>query len=164
MSIDPRTFRSALGCFATGIAVVTVCPEGEEPFGITVNSLASVSLEPPLVLFCLARSSRKYQAVVACREFAVTILAENQRDHSARFATSDAQHPWRDIAADITEAGTPVLAGGLAHLVCSREAVHDGGDHAIVVGRVRELDWRSEGLPLLYFRGRYARLEEGTQG
>ncbi|MEI6557477.1 MAG: flavin reductase family protein [Rhodospirillaceae bacterium] len=165
MSIDPRSFRNALGCFATGIAVVTVRPEGGDgPFGITVNSVASVSLEPPLVLFCLARASRHYQEVTACREFVLNILAEDQRDASSRFASPATQGQWREVAADLTAAGTPVLAGALAHLVCLRETVHDGGDHGIVVGRVVELDWRPEGRPLLYVRGRYGRLEEDVQG
>ena len=164
MSIDPRSFRNALGCFATGIAVVTVRPDGEgEPFGITVNSVASVSLEPPLVLFCLARASRRYREVAACREFVINILAEEQREHSGRFASPATQEQWRTVAADLTAAGTPVLAGSLAHLVCALEAVHDGGDHGIVVGRVVELDWRPEGRPLLYIRGRYGRLEEDVQ-
>ena len=164
MSIDPRSFRNALGCFATGIAVVTVRPEGEGgPFGLTVNSVASVSLEPPLVLFCLARASRHYQRIVTCREFAINILAEDQREHSARFANPATQEQWQEVAAELTAAGTPVLAGALATLVCSLEAVHDGGDHGIVVGRVKELDWRSEGRPLLYIRGRYGRLEEDVQ-
>jgi len=164
MSIDPRSFRNALGCFATGVAVVTVRPEGAgEPFGITVNSVASVSLEPPLVLFCLARASRHYQRVVTCREFVINVLAEDQREHSAHFASSATQEQWRAVAADVTAAGTPVLAGALATLVCLPEAVHDGGDHGIVLGRVTELDWRPEGRPLLYIRGRYGRLEEDVQ-
>ena len=164
MAIDQRSFRNALGCFATGIAVVTVFDQGEDgPFGITVNSVASVSLEPPLVLFCLARASRHYARVVGCREFVVNILAEDQRRYSAHFATPATQHQWREVAADLTAAGTPVLAGSLAHLVCRLEAVHDGGDHGIVVGRVIELDWRPEGRPLLYCRGRYGRLEEDVQ-
>ena len=165
MSIDPRSFRNALGCFATGIAVVTVCPEtGEAAFGITVNSVASVSLEPPLVLFCLAHGARHYRRVAACREFVINILAEEQRAHSGHFATSATQESWAGIAADLTAAGTPVLAGALATLVCSLEAVHPGGDHGIVVGRVKELTWRPEGRPLVYIRGRYGRLEEDVQG
>ena len=165
MSIDPGSFRNALGCFATGIAVATLRPEGgDAPFGITVNSVASVSLEPPLVLFCLARASRHYQAVAACREFVLNILAEDQRQLSAHFASSTSQSQWQGVPADVTAAGTPVLAGTLTHLVCSLEAVHDGGDHGIVVGRVTALDWRPEGRPLLYIRGRYGRLEEDVQG
>ena len=163
MTIDPRSFRNALGCFATGIAVVTVRPEGGEAVGITVNSVASVSLAPPLVLFCLSTVSNHYRTVTGCREFVLTILAEDQRAYSARFATPATQSAWDQVPADVTAAGTPVPAGGLAHLVCSLEAVHDGGDHSIIVGRVRELDWRPEGRPLLYFRGRYGRLEEDVQ-
>ena len=164
MSIDPRSFRNALGCFATGVAVVTVRPDGEGgPFGITVNSVASVSLEPPLVLFCLARASRHYREITACREFVINVLAEDQRGHSARFANPATQQQWQAVAADVTAAGTPVLAGALATLVCTLEAVYDGGDHGIVLGRVSELDWRPEGRPLLYIRGRYGRLEEDVQ-
>ncbi len=171
MSIDPRRFRNAIGCFATGIAVVTFCPEGQEkgaegsgPFGITVNSVTSVSLEPPLVLFCLARASRYYADVMACREFVINILAEGQQDLSARFASSATQGQWREVAAGVTAAGAPVLAGALAAITCSREVIHDGGDHGIVIGRVTALDWRPEGAPLLYYRGRYVRLDGDMQG
>ncbi len=162
MSVPPQSFRTAMGCFATGIAVVTVCPSGDVPVGITVNSVTSVSLEPPLVLFCIARSSRRYREVVGCREFVLNFLAENQRDISDRFAGPAVEQPWQDLAGHSTLAGTPILSGTLAHLVCSLEALQEGGDHVIVIGRVGGLDWRPVGRPLLYFRGRYAGLEAAT--
>jgi flavin reductase (DIM6/NTAB) family NADH-FMN oxidoreductase RutF len=160
MSFDVKTFRRALGCFATGITVVTAAAgDGGEPFGVTINSFTSVSLEPPLVLFCLGRASRLYQGFTATRTFAVNVLADDQAPLSMHFATPDSQRRWTGVAAHYHDDGTPVLAGGLAHLYCTTEAIHDGGDHVIVVGRVRSLDWR-EGHPLLYVRGRYGRLGE----
>ena len=159
MSFDVKTFRRAMGCFATGITVVTAASaDGGEPFGVTINSFASVSLEPPLVLFCLARSSRLSPDMIATRSFAVNVLAEDQAPLSMHFARSDSQRRWTGVAAGRHDDGTPLLAGCLAHLHCTTEAIHDGGDHVIVVGRVQSLDWQHDGHPLLYVRGRYGRL------
>ncbi len=160
MSFDVKTFRRALGCFATGITVITVAAgdDGSEPLGVTINSFASVSLEPPLVLFCLGRASRVYRGFTTGRAFAVNVLAEDQGPLSMHFASSDQQRRWIGVAISRHEDGIPLLAGCLAHLHCATEAIHHGGDHAIVVGRVLSLDWRADGHPLLYVRGRYGRV------
>ena len=161
MSFDVKSFRRALGCFATGITVVTTAGKAGEPgFGITVNSLTSVSLEPPLVLFCLQRSSRYFEALTETAEFGVTILAETQAPLSMHFATSATQSEWTGLEVVHTDLGTPLPAAYLGQLVCRRHAVHDGGDHAIVVGEVTSFVAHPEAPPLLYFRGRYGRLGE----
>lgn len=158
MIIDPRAFRDALGCFATGITVVTtLCPDGHH-VGVTVNSFSSVSLDPPLVLFSLGRASHAFDFFVNGPAFAVNILADDQEFLSGRFSRRDLQDRWEGVGVERWDTGVPILTGCLANIECDREAVHDGGDHAIIVGRVRRLVSRVEGKPLLYFRGRYAAL------
>lgn len=157
-SFDARAFRSALGCFATGIAVVTtVAPDGA-PVGVTVNSFSSVSLDPPLVQFCLARSAGTLAAFSTAKSFVVNVLSADQEDLSARFSRRDLDDRWAGVALVPTDSGVPALAGCLATLDCDREHLLDGGDHVIVLGRVRALSSREDGAPLLYFRGGYARL------
>lgn len=152
-----RRFRDVLGCFASGITVVTSI-SGGEPVGMTCQSFSSVSLDPPLVLFVPARSSRAWPLIQRAGRFCVNILAADQADVSTRMATKDidkfAGLPWRP--SPVT--GSPVLDGALAHLDCTIHAVHEGGDHYIVVGRVEHLE-QADGAavtePLLYFQGRY---------
>jgi flavin reductase (DIM6/NTAB) family NADH-FMN oxidoreductase RutF len=152
-----RAFRDALGCFATGVAVATTCaPEGS-PIGLTINSFASVSLDPPLVLFSLDRRSTHLAAFENGVGFAINILSEAQRAVSERFAGPEserwANQPWTPDPVN----GLPVLPGSAAHLSCTAHAYHDGGDHIIVVGHVRWLDFHADRPPLLYLRGAYAR-------
>jgi len=155
MTIDSRAFRNALGCFATGITVVTtLCPDGHR-VGVTVNSFSSVSLDPPLVLFSLGRASQAYDFFVQGKAFAVNILAEDQKTLSDRFSRRDLQERWEGVGVELWDTGVPILSGCLANIECDLHAVHDGGDHAIIVGRVRRLASRSDGKPLLYFRGSY---------
>ena len=150
--LDPRAFRTALGCFATGITVVTVRDDLGEPVGITANSFASVSLDPPLVLWSPARASRRFAAFVAAESFAVHVLALDQQavcDAFVRAQGGFAAVPWAD-----GPEGLPLLDGCVARFLCRREAVIDGGDHAILLGRV----WaaaRSDGAPLVFQGGRY---------
>ena len=158
MTIDPRAFRNALGCFATGITVVTtLCPDGHH-VGVTVNSFSSVSLEPPLVLFSLGRASQAYDFFVQGAAFAVNILAAGQEDLSNRFSRRDLQERWEGVGVERWGTGVPILTGCLANIECDKETVYDGGDHAIVVGRVRRLRSTEDGKPLLYFRGVYGQL------
>ena len=158
MTFDSRAFRNALGCFATGITVITtIAPDGE-PIGVTVNSFSSVSLEPPLVQFCLGRAAMSFEAFTKAPSFAVNILAEGQAELSARFSKRDQQERWDGVGVERWDTGVPILAGCLANLECDREHVFEGGDHVIIVGRVRRLSGSEQGKPLLYFRGGYATL------
>ncbi len=158
MTFDSRAYRNALGCFATGITVVTtIAPDGS-PIGVTVNSFSSVSLEPPLVQFCLGRAAMSFDAFTTAPSFAVNILAEDQSDLSVRFSKRDLQERWEGVGVERWETGVPLLAGCLANLECDREHVFEAGDHVIIVGRVRRLAAAAAGQPLLYFRGGYARL------
>lgn len=155
MSVDTRTFRKALGCFASGVTVATTLhPGSAKPAGVTVSAFSSLSLDPPLVLFCLDNRTASLSAFLEHSHFAINVLAENQRDMSIRFA-SRSEDKWQSIVWEAGEGGVPVLPGCLAVLECTREAVHDGGDHRIIVGRVRKIGYQEGGAPLLYFRGAY---------
>jgi flavin reductase (DIM6/NTAB) family NADH-FMN oxidoreductase RutF len=153
MSFSSRAFRDALGCFATGVTVVT-CQTPAGPVGITVNSFTSVSLEPPLVSWCLDREATVFDAFSACSHFAVNVLEETQRHLSVRFA-APAENGFDGLAWDEWETGAPILHGVLASFDCRVEARHEAGDHVLLIGRVLRLSSRATGSPLIYLRGRY---------
>lgn len=158
MSVDFRDFRKALGSFATGVTVVTTMAEDGKPAGVTVNAFTSVSLDPPLVAFCLGRNSAQFDAFNASEHFVVNILAASQEGVSNHFASRQFQRDWSEIAQAATSVGVPALAGAAAVIECRRESVLDGGDHVMVLGRVVALSSHDDVPPLLYFRGRYAAL------
>jgi flavin reductase (DIM6/NTAB) family NADH-FMN oxidoreductase RutF len=153
---DPRTLRDALGCFATGVTVVTCLCDGI-PAGLTVNSFTSVSLDPPLLLVCLAKQAASATALTEASHFAVNVLQTGQQPASIRFSTRDEDRfgatPW-----SCGEAGAPILEESLGVFECERFAVYDGGDHHILVGQVVKASFDASLDPLLYFRGRYRRL------
>jgi len=152
MSFDTRGFRDALGSFPTGIVVVTAgAPERYR--GITVNSFASLSLDPPLVLWCIARTSRRYETFTMANEFTVSVLGAGQRAVAERIAVAG-EGDLGDIALETIAGGPPAIAGCLAVFACTREAIHDGGDHVIIVGRVAHFHYQ-DGEPLEFFRGAY---------
>ncbi len=155
---DSRAFRDALGCFATGVCVAATRDRTGAPVGVTVNSFTSVSLDPPLVLFCLDRAAESLQAFLDSESFTVTMLAEDQREVSSNFALRPTAERWDGVSTAALVSGSPVIRGGLAALDCARHAVHDGGDHVILVGRVLSIQSRADGRPLLYFRGAYGAL------
>ncbi|MEO5337659.1 MAG: flavin reductase family protein [Magnetospirillum sp. WYHS-4] len=158
MSIDAKAFRQALGQFATGIAVVTGRDREGRPIGVTVNAFSSVSLDPPLVLFCLGRESASHPALVEGERFAVNVLARDQQGLSDRFA-GKAADKFLGLDVDGGLGEVPLLRGCLARIECRREATHPGGDHDILVGRVERLAVNEgAGEPLLYFRGDYRHL------
>jgi flavin reductase (DIM6/NTAB) family NADH-FMN oxidoreductase RutF len=154
---DARTLRDALGCFATGVTVVTCLGADGQPAGLTVNSFTSVSLDPPLLLVCLAKNAASAAALVAASHFAVNVLQTGQQPASIRFSTRDEDRfgatPWT-----CGEAGAPILADSLGVFECERHAVHDGGDHHILIGQVVKASFDGSVDPLLYFRGKYRRL------
>ena len=154
---DPRTLRDALGCFATGVTVVTCLDREGHPVGLTANSFTSVSLDPPLLLVCVKRTAASAAALTQASHFAVNVLQTGQQPASIRFATKDQDRfgatPWSP-----GEFGPPVLRDSLGVFECSAHAVHEGGDHHIVVGEVLRASFDPTLDPLLYFRGRYRRL------
>lgn len=154
---DPRTLRDALGCFATGVTVVTCLNSEGNPAGLTVNSFTSVSLDPPLLLVCLSKQAASSEALIEAANFAVNVLQTGQQPASIRFSTRAEDRfgttPWA-----CGEANAPILEESLGVFECERYAVHDGGDHHILVGMVVKASFDANVDPLLYFRGRYRRL------
>jgi len=157
MSVGADQFRDVMGRFASGVTVVTTA-DSNGYAGFTASSFSSVSLDPPLVLVCLGRDAACYPSFVGGTGFAVNILAENQADLSVRFS-SDVGDRFVGVKYDTWVTGAPILDGVLAAIDCRLHAVHDGGDHAILVGRVERLGpVAAETGPLLYYRGAYQTL------
>jgi flavin reductase (DIM6/NTAB) family NADH-FMN oxidoreductase RutF len=152
--------RTAMGHFATGVSIVTAADASGRPFGTTANAIASVSLDPPLVLACLRRESETLAALRHTRRFAINLLGAEQRDLSDRFAKKARPDTWDGIAHRLPD-GVPVLDEALATVECVTHELAEGGDHLVVIGRVVAVshpDAHEE--PLLFYRGRYARLAE----
>jgi len=156
--ISAADFRTAMGHFVTGVTVVTSLARGRTPVGTTANAVTSLSLDPPLVLVCFDLTSLTLQAIREHGAFAVNVLAEPQRDLSANFARRGFGAAWDGVPHRPGRTGSPHLHGVLAVLDCTVESRLPGGDHEIIVGRVREVEVASAGAPLVYWRGRYASL------
>ncbi|MDT0388404.1 MULTISPECIES: flavin reductase family protein [Streptomyces] len=161
--LDPGEFRRVLGTFATGVTVVTAPPEGPDgsPAGFACQSFTSLSLDPPLVAFMVARTSSTWPRIARAGVFCVNVLAAHQADLCRAFAVSgsDKFAGVRWDAAPVS--GSPRLPGGVAWIDCTIHAVHPGGDHLIVVGRVTALGTSEEHTardPLLFHRGRFTHL------
>jgi len=153
---DSKAFRDALGRFPTGIAIVTTHTGEGKRIGMTINTLVSVSLDPPLVLFCLGRDSMNYETYATAESFAFNILKEGDEATSNRFIVKG-EDRFAGLAAEIGVSGAPILPGALAVIDCRRERVIEAGDHLIVMGRV--VDTRADdGRPLIYFKGGYGAL------
>lgn len=156
-AIDQATFRQVLGHFPTGVTVIAGMDDAE-PVGLAVGSFFSLSLEPPLVGFCVGRTSGSWARMAPSKRFAVNILGADQEDVCRAFAMSG-DDKFAGIGWRASEGGSPIIDGVLAWIDCEIDAVHEGGDHEIVVGRVLGMDIGHEGDPLVFFRGGYANLE-----
>ena len=163
MSNHQREYRNALGAFATGVTVVTTIAEDDRPVGVTVNSFASVSLEPPLVLWSLAREAESFSDFQDAEHFVIQVLTRDQEALSNRFATTG-HDKFEGIAWSRTERGLPLLAESGPRFHCQTEAVYPGGDHLIFVGRVMRFDARALAEPLIYFGGDYRALQPEKDG
>ena len=155
-AIDQAHYRQVLGHFPTGVTVVAGI-DGDEPVGLAVGSFFSLSIEPALVGFCVGKSSTSWARMESAGAFCVNILGADQEDVCRVFATSG-EDKFASIGWRRTETGSPLIDGVLAWIDCEVDAVHDGGDHHIVVGRVQGLEVGHEGDPLVFFRGGYANL------
>lgn len=161
-ALDPRSLRSALGRFATGVAVVTtVAPGDGTPIGLTVNSFSSVSLDPPLVLWSLMRRSSSLPVFLDVARFAVNILATDQQDVANRFASRLVDR-FAGLDWEAGLGGVPLLPGCLARFECATHRTVEAGDHVMVLGRVERFE-HAEGLPLLFFSSRYAALRSDAE-
>ncbi len=146
-------FRGALGRFATGVTVVT-CQSERGPLGMTANSFASVSLDPPLVLWSPAKSSSRHLSFINAGHFCIHVLGQEQRDLCMRFVKDGLD--FKDLSTTETPNGAPLIKGCLAHFECSLSATHDAGDHTIIVGHVDAASAR-DGEPLVYSSGGFGR-------
>ncbi|MCC6519365.1 MAG: flavin reductase family protein [Tabrizicola sp.] len=153
MTSDPRALRNAFGAFATGVTVITTRQPDGTPRGFTANSFTSVSLDPPLLLVCLAKTAHSADVFAAAPHFAVNILAEDQKAVSGLFA-SRAADKFQQCAWTPGHADVPLLDGALAQFACANHQLVDAGDHLLLIGRV-EAFATNEGQPLGYFRGSY---------
>jgi len=158
--LSPDRLRGALAEWASGVSVVTT-RDGELTYGITVSSFTSLSLDPPLILVCVANRSRILPMIARAGRFAVSLLAGGQDAASRHFATAD-RAPATTLApiATCELAGLPVIADALAHLACARHAARIEGDHTIVIGHVFDASARSEAAPLVYHRRRYRQIND----
>ncbi len=163
--VDPATLRSVLGHFATGVTVVTTY-DGDRPWGTTVNSFNSVSLRPPLVMIAFDRGRRIMPALRASGRYAVNILGEDEQALSDCFSGAPVKPDREDFCGASWhrgETGLPILDSAIASLECSVVDVHPAGDHDLLIARVDSAANRvREPLPLLYYRGRYLRIERAT--
>ena len=151
-----RAFRDALGCFATGVTIVT-CKTENGPMAIAANSFSSLSLDPALVLWSPAKSSRRFPAFEAAKHYAIHVLTADQIALCQTFARDGTAFdgvPWTKGAHDV-----PLLEGCLARFECTQHAIHDGGDHVIIVGEVTQAEVAS-GDPLVFSKGSYGRFTD----
>jgi 3-hydroxy-9,10-secoandrosta-1,3,5(10)-triene-9,17-dione monooxygenase reductase component len=154
---EPSRFRQVLGHFCTGVTVITVC-DSDGPAGFACQSFAAVSLVPPLVLFSPSRQSVTWPRIARAGHFCANVLAADQRRLARAFGTSAAggADKFAGVPWSPSPAGAPILDGALTWVDCAVEAVHEAGDHFVVIGRVTGLGECGAGQPLLFYRGRYA--------
>ena len=158
ISQQQRELRNAFGCFATGVTVITTNGSDGSPVGMTANSFASVSLDPPLVLWSIAKESNCFDSFINASHFAIHVLTSDQQEVSNAFASRE-NDKFSSVSWQRGDHETPLLEQYAARLVCSMAAQHDGGDHIILVGRVEEFDY-NDGAPLLFHGGCYKEISE----
>lgn len=155
-NISATEFRLVLGHFCSGLTIIAAMTE-DGPVGFTCQSFSSLSLEPPLVVFCPAKSSSTWPRIRDIGHFCVNVLATHQEELSASFARSGADK-FKGVDFDFSPNGSPLLPGSAAWIDCSLHAEYDGGDHVMSVGAVQDLAADGDSRPLLFHRGRYARV------
>lgn len=162
MALNSSEFRKAMGCFATGVTIITLDLDGEV-HGMTANAFASVSLDPPLVLVCVDHTTRTHSHLHTKKRFGVNVLCESQRAISEYYARPERTHDRAEAEAgarfDRTQHGTPMLHDALAYLECRLHSVQAAGDHTIFIAQVEEVVVH-DGDPLLFFRGNYRKVGE----
>jgi flavin reductase (DIM6/NTAB) family NADH-FMN oxidoreductase RutF len=154
---DALAFRQVLGAFPTGVTIVATRDGDGAPCGMTVNAFCSVSLDPPLVLVCVQDGASSHDPLLESGSFAISVLATDQGDLAAHFAAGPPDVRFLDVRWHEGPGGDPVVDGAAAWLACSLEAVHPGGDHSILVGRVVDLGL-GEDDALVFYKGTYGRV------
>lgn len=157
-AVDSRTLRQALGCFPTGVAVITTRVGKGRPVGLTCSSFNSVSLNPPLVLWSLRNESRSFAAFDAAEAFAVNVLAEDQAELSTRFATSGEVEKFAGVDHRAGVLGMPLIEGSVAQFECRKWAQYSAGDHTIFIGEVKALVATRPESSLVFYKGSYMEL------
>jgi flavin reductase (DIM6/NTAB) family NADH-FMN oxidoreductase RutF len=164
MTLTPTEFRKAMGCFATGVTIITLDLNGEV-HGMTANAFASVSLDPPLLLVCVDHGARTHAHLHARKRFGINILREDQRLISEYYARPVPIHEHAEEEAgarfERTAQGTPILHGALAYVECKLQSAQEAGDHTIFIAEVEDVVVR-DGEPLLFFRGKYRKIGENV--
>jgi len=158
MDIDGLELRNALGQFATGVCLITTVTERGEALALTANSFASVSLDPPLVLWSLQSNSEVFEIYSGAHHFAINVLASQHLDHSNQYAKKG-DHLLHESHFQPGTSGAPIILDALVSLECELHATHEGGDHLIMVGRVTNLITNPTGDPLLFYAGAYRSLQ-----
>jgi flavin reductase (DIM6/NTAB) family NADH-FMN oxidoreductase RutF len=159
MPLDPDTFRSVLGRFATGVTVLTTRHRDNQDHGMTVSSFCSLSLNPPLVAMCIDERAEMHDLLAAGRQVVVNVLSAHQEMLSRRFAEFEGTQRFDGIGFSRTMRGIPILDDVLAWLECEIVTRYDGGDHGLYVASVERATARDGMRPLLHYRGGYAQLE-----
>lgn len=157
---EARDYRRALGAFPTGVTIMTALAPNGARAGMTANSFASVSLHPPLILWSLTRKSHSFETFTTAERFAVNILGAHQRDLALRFARSDVDR-FAGVEVQSGLGGVPLIADTIACLQCRRAALHDGGDHIIIVGEVEAYAY-DQRPPLVFSRGGFGAFEPSS--
>jgi flavin reductase (DIM6/NTAB) family NADH-FMN oxidoreductase RutF len=162
-AVEPALFRQLLGCFPTGVAVITTRTPDGEPAGLTCNSFSSVSLEPPLVLFSLRKASKLLATFEQAEGFAINILSAQQDALSARFASSKIERKFEGVDWRPGQLGMPLIDDCLASFECSVFARHEAGDHVVCIGEVRHLGAGAADQALVFYKGAYMMLAESLR-
>ena len=157
MDVTQENFRKTLGQFITGVSVITTIDAASQPVGITINSLASVSLEPPLILFCLKKISYLLPIFEKAPAFAVNILTLDQSNISNMFALNS-KDKWQKTEFEYNQKGLPIIKDTQATIICEPHQSINGGDHIIFIGKVIDLAFNSNKSPLAYFQGQYTHI------
>nr|WP_315243034.1 flavin reductase family protein [uncultured Albidiferax sp.] len=158
-TVDPRLLRRAFGSFATGVTIVTTTDADGQPVGLTANSFTSVSLDPPLVLFCLDKRSSNLENFQSAAVFGINVLGCDQQDVSTRFV-QHGEDRFKGLDWALREPGVPVIDGATATFECETYTTLDAGDHLVFVGRVKRFEFEPQRDPLLYFQGRYRHIAQ----
>lgn len=158
LPMDAKAFRNALGKFPTGVAIVTTRTSDGRPVGLTINSFASLSLDPPLVLWSLVNRSPSLARFVESEHFSINVLAASQAELALSFANSTIQDKFSNAETYDSPEGIPLIADALASFVCCNEQRHAGGDHTLFVGRVVRY-FCQDGEPAVFHKGQFTALQ-----
>jgi 3-hydroxy-9,10-secoandrosta-1,3,5(10)-triene-9,17-dione monooxygenase reductase component len=158
MTFDPSELRRVMGCFATGVTIITTRDQSGRPYGLTANAVTSLSLEPPLLLICVDRNAETFPHFFDSKIFVLNILAEDQEEVSRRFAKTGGDK-FAGLGYRLGRLDTPVLDGTLGHVECRIIETIEGGDHVIHIGQVEHAE-ATDGRPLIFYRGKYRHLSE----